>query len=57
MGDILYLMLMDVLEEPNRNTQEYLLSPEVLERFQKEADSLKQKLGKNFDENHTVRIE
>lgn len=56
MGDILYLMLMDVLEEPERNTKEYLLSEVNLNRYIEQSKNSIQKLGKNFDENHTVRI-
>lgn len=56
MGDILYLMLMDVLEEPERNHKSYLLSDVNLNRYIEQSKNSIQRLGKSFDENHTIRL-
>lgn len=56
MGDILYLMLMDVLDEPERNDKSYLLSEDNLDRYKIQSENSVQRLGKNFDENHTIRL-
>ena len=56
MGNILYCMLREVLKEPAHNTKAFLLRDGELRRFRHEAQELKEKDGRHFDENHTVRI-
>ena len=56
MGDILYLMLMDVLQEPKKNTKEYLLEKDNLENYKKQSEKSIVRIGKTFSEDHTIRL-